>query len=135
MNETVKRPWLRYLVGAVAVAVFVALLWLDTRSKWIADRDRMRTWIWSHAGSIDDETSVPPDPRPAPWSLRICGETGVASITIDERKMMQKLPLSEDRDPRLAGRRAQRLFPEADVRIRNVLGLETPLLESPPARD
>jgi len=135
MSETARRPWLRYLVGAIAVTVFVGLIWLDTRSKWIADRDRARTWIWSHAGSINDETSVPPSPRPAPWSLRIRGETGVASIKIDELKMRQKLPSSGDRDPRLAARWLQRLFPEADVRIRDVSGIETPYLEPPTVPD
>jgi hypothetical protein len=135
MNKTAKRRWLRYLVGTIAVAVFVGFIWLDTRSKWIADRDRARTWISSHAGEIFDETSVPPSPRPAPWSLRVCGEAGVASITIDERKMMKQLPSSGERDPQLAARRVQRLFPEADVRIRSVLGLEAPFSERPPARD
>lgn len=135
MIEAAKRPWLKYLFGTIAVMVLVGLVWLDTRSKWIADRDRARTWIWSHAGSMIDETSEPPSPRPAPWSLQICGESGVASITVDELKMRRQLPSSVDRDPRLAARRVQRLFPEAEVRIRDLKGTETPYFEPPTVRD
>jgi hypothetical protein len=128
MNRTAKRRWLRILVGLIVGVVLVLLVWLDTRSKWIAERNQARTWIWSHAGSIDDETSSPPAPMPAPWSLRIRGETGVAAIEIDELKMIQQLPSSEDRDPQSAARRVQRLFPEARVRIRDLQGRETTLL-------
>ncbi len=127
MTLSGKRRWLKVLLGLTAGAVFVVLVWLDTRSKWIADRDQARTWIWSHAGSIDDETSVPSAPMPAPWSLRVCGETGVATIEIDELKMIQKLPASAERDPTIAARRMQRLFPEATVRIRDLQGRETTL--------
>jgi len=135
MSSITQRPWLKYLIGAIAVVVFLVLVWLDTRSKWIADRDQTRAWILTHAGTIIDGTSVPPAPRAAPWSLRICGESGVASITIDELKMRQHLPSTEDRDPRLAARRVQRLFPEADVRIRNLQRNEEPFLEESPSRD
>ena len=125
MSQIATRRWLRIAIGLAAGAVFVVLVWLDTRSKWIADREQARTWIWSHAGSIEDETSVPPAPMPAPWSLRICGETGVAAIKIDAVKMIRKLPASDDRDPQLAARRVQRLFPEATVWIRDLQGQET----------
>jgi hypothetical protein len=115
----------KVLLGLLAAAAFVLVVWLDSRSKWIANRNQSRTWIVSHAGSIEDETSDPPAPMPAPWSIRICGEAGVTSILIDERKMIAKLPSSAERNPAIVARGLGRLFPEATIRIRDRKGHET----------
>ena len=122
-------------MAAIAGVAFLGLVWLDTRSKWIFKREQLRDWIWSHAGSIEDESSVPPAPMPAPWSIRICGETGVTAIILDERKMILQLPASEDRDPQSVARRVKRLFPEATIRVRDREGRETPFIETPSASD
>src|SRR4051794_1460988 len=115
----------KILWGSLAVMAFIIAVWFDSRSKWIANRNQSRTWIESHAGTVEDQASNSPAPTPAPWSIRICGEAGVKSILIDERKMINKLPYSTERNPALVAHKIGRLFPEATIRIRDLQGRET----------
>jgi hypothetical protein len=115
----------KILLGLLAIMAFMVAVWLDSRSKWISNRNQSRTWIVTHAGTVEDETSNPPALIPAPWSIRMCGEAGVKSILIDERKMISKLPSSAERNPANVARVVGRLFPEATIHIRDYQGRET----------
>ena len=125
MSDVRKRRWLKLSLMALGVVVFLFLAWLDSRSKWISERDQMRTWVWAHAGFMEDESSKPPVPQPAPWSIRMCGEKGVSSIILDEKKIVEGIRYAPERDPKLMAKNLRRLFPEATIRYRDLQGRET----------
>ncbi len=120
MSNSGKRRWLKPTLVALGAAILILLAWLDSRSKWIYERQQNRVWIVNHAGSIQDEASRPPAPAAAPWSLRVCGESGIGLITIDERKLIRKTPKDSNRDPKSIARKLQRIFPESTILIRDV---------------
>lgn len=117
MSEAARRRAKKWLLGLAAVAVLVFVLWIDSRFKWIAERDQMRTWIWGHAGSMEDAEANPPNPRAAPWSIRIWGEGGVTSITIDERKLIKSVREGPEREVAVIAKNLGRVFPEATIRF------------------
>jgi hypothetical protein len=115
--------------GLLVVVVVAGLGWLDSRSKWMTEREAHRTWIVTHAGFIQDELSTPPAPRPAPWSLRPFGEPGVSTIVLDEATMIDKLGTGEGREPEVLAASLKRLFPEATIVYRDLRGLEKRLAD------
>jgi hypothetical protein len=124
-----KSKRIKVLAGLLVGGAVAGLGWLDSRSKWMAERETHRTWVVTHAGFIQDELATPPAPRPAPWSLRPFGETGVSTIVLDEGMMIDKLGTGEGREPEVLAASLKRLFPEAAIVYRDLRGVEKRLAD------
>ena len=97
-----RRRWFRFSLRTFFVLLTVFGVWLGVQVKWKQDRERL----------LYDEIAVDGSwaargYAPAPWSLRILGEEGVAFITIDFRHDPQR--------SRTLREKARRLFPEAEI--------------------
>jgi hypothetical protein len=122
MDEASKlhRRWLTFSLRGLFVAVTLLCVWLAVHVKWIRDRHEALKWVetinarssrvppggltgWSHVISYD--------PVPAPWQIRILGESGVSAIHVDRRKVRE----SDNADSKLL--KLQQLFPEAAVTV------------------
>jgi hypothetical protein len=121
--------WFRFSLRTLFVLVTVLgvfLGWLGVQVKWIRDRREARAcseeWANAYVVRIGPHTSTAlasyfqPSTawnyRPAPWSLRLFGEPGVYSIDVPS--------WVDDRDEEV--RRMKRLFPEAEVSMREEFG-------------
>jgi hypothetical protein len=112
MSTAPRRRWFRFSLRTLflLVALIAApLAWLGVQLKWIHDRHEAAAWASDHqsAGPFPQKTT------PAPWSIRILGESDglrsmdVCAFTPEDREQVAKL---------------ERLFPERKISIRNALG-------------
>jgi hypothetical protein len=113
---TPRRRRLKFSLSAVFILMAVACVWLGMQVKWIRDRNAALLKTAAHSSSTSEwkvvrrqkttpkaiETTYQRVQAEAPWSIRILGEKGVASINPGE------MPEAEIKE-------LQQLFPEAEV--------------------
>jgi hypothetical protein len=99
-----KRRWFRYSLRTLFVVVTVFGIWLGWNLHEVNERSRMAGWIAAEGGSVNKG----PPPRPwktMPWSWFVLGADPVSTIVFG----------GSDRYTRDDLRRAEALFPEADI--------------------
>jgi hypothetical protein len=100
MSTAPEKPRGRRYVFVLLPLLGLAAAWLGMQAKWIHDRHQ----------SLRNVAAT--GERPAPWSLRILGEKGVASLDLGDR-------------PEPECRRIMRLFPESEFDIGPFLANES----------
>jgi hypothetical protein len=102
-----RRRWFRYSLRTLFVLVTVFGIWLGVQVKWIRDRHEALNWL------RESELTYDYGSAPAPWSIRVLGESGIQMIGSRPTTYLgykeEELPPSPL--PKL--REIQPLFPEA----------------------
>ena len=99
-----RRRWFSFSLRMMLVLVALFGLWLRQNMHWIEQRHEMLKILPEFAEIVrDGKNNAPP---PAPWSIRLLGESGIAEIWIHEMS-------TGNADG--AVKMSKRLFPEAKV--------------------
>src|SRR5262249_20152357 len=110
MPHAPNRRWFRWSLRTMFVVVTILGLWLFPQMKWIMDRRAALRWIVTQGDIWRD---VPVSQRahlggvPAPWQIRMLGETGVEQIGV----------VVEAAEVAARRKELERLFPEAEVLV------------------
>lgn len=96
------RGWFRFSLRTFFILLTVFGVWLGVQLKWIRDRDAALKAVFTSPGYWPQQL------KPAPWSIRILGARGYASLMVPVRFRPQ-----EDIEDDLS--RLRPLFPEATV--------------------
>ena len=101
------RRWFRFSLRTLFVVVTLLACWLGYEINWIRQRHALLSL--DNSGGFTLTVQGIPDGTPAPWSIRLFGETGYGQIIVEEPDRY--------RDAHQTKRLAEVLFPEAKIQF------------------